>query len=69
MKKLLKNFEDLEIMKVLRSKNIWADTLSHLAISSFFELNQGVLIDILEKPNMRPCQLSKLNMTQARLIH
>ena len=44
VKKLSKNFEELEVLQILRSKNIRADALSHLIISNFFELNQKVLI-------------------------
>ena len=45
IKKLSKNFEELEVLQISKSKNIWVDALSHLATFDFFELNQKVLIE------------------------
>ena len=52
VKKLFENFEGLDVLDILRSKNIWADALSHLVTSSFSELNQKVLIEQLNKPSI-----------------
>ena len=51
-KKLFENFEKLEVLQILRLENARADALSHLATSGFPELNQKVLIEQLDKPNI-----------------
>ena len=61
MKELSKNFEDLKVIHISRSKNIRANALSHLAILGFFELNQKVLIDILERPGIETSSIAQID--------
>ena len=45
----------------MRSKNARAGAFSHLATSGFFELNQKVFIEILEKPSKKVQMIAQVN--------
>ena len=61
MKELSKSFKDFEIIQILRLENTRADALSHLATSGFFELNQRVLIDVLERPGIEVLSIVQID--------
>ena len=61
IKELYKNFNELEVLQILRSKNIQADALSYLATSRFVELNQKILIEQLEKPSIEVLSIFQID--------
>ena len=49
------------MLQIPRSKNIWAKTLSHLATLGFFELNQKILIEQLDRPSIEVLSIFQVN--------
>ena len=61
IKKLSKNFKESEMLQIPRSKNTQTDALSHLTTLNFFNLNQKVLIEQLDRPSIKVLSIFQID--------